>query len=169
MICAPNCDLAKLNIVTPKQMAATPTSAANPVPARVNASTIISISGVNLDELNLVMELGSREAIKGAVTPVWVSPSSLSPRWQGITTGRTHRRSRSTPPLRRQLSLVYPAGKIPQQIVAGLPRFHRVQHTDPRPVQPDSVRPMNADERLLKHYRACERLAAPACSTTPNF
>jgi DNA-binding transcriptional LysR family regulator len=67
---------------------------------------------VCLDELNLVMELGSREAIKGAVSAglgvavVSVTTVAKEVRLGELTAVPMY------PPLRRQLSLVYPQEKF---------------------------------------------------------
>jgi DNA-binding transcriptional LysR family regulator len=113
MICSPDSDIAKLSVVTPAELAGQPyISRESGSGTRECIDDYFKGSGVCLDELNLVMELGSREAIKGAVSAglgvavVSVTTVAKEVRLGELTAVPMY------PPLRRQLSLVYPQEKF---------------------------------------------------------
>ncbi len=118
MICAPFSDLAKLPTVTPEQAASHPyISRETGSGTRECIDEFFRSNGVNLDEMNLVMELGSREAIKGAVA-AGLGVAIVS----GTTVAKEVRLGELVaiplqPPLRRQLSLVYPQEKFRSKLL----------------------------------------------------
>jgi len=118
MICAPQCELAKVSIVTPTELARHPyISRESGSGTRECIDDYFKTSGVSPDELNLVMELGSREAIKGAVSAglgvALVSVTTVAKEMQlGELTAVP-----LEPPLRRQLSLVYPEEKFRSRLL----------------------------------------------------
>jgi DNA-binding transcriptional LysR family regulator len=118
MICAPFSELSKLDMVTPKQMASHPyISRESGSGTRECIDDYFKFSGVNLDELNLVMELGSREAIKGAVAAgLGVAVVSSTTVAKEIRLGELTAIPLD-PPLRRQLSLVYPQEKFRSKLL----------------------------------------------------
>lgn len=118
MICAPDSDLARLGVVSPAQLASHPyISRESGSGTRECIDEYFRANGVNLDELNLVMELGSREAIKGAVS------AGLGAAVVSATTVAKEIRLGEliavpmVPPLRRQLSLVYPQEKFRSKLL----------------------------------------------------
>ena len=118
MICAPFSDLAQLSHVSPKQVAAHPyISRESGSGTRECIDDFFRNNGVSLDEVNLVMELGSREAIKGAVA-AGLGVAVLS----STTVSKEIRLDELVaipldPPLRRQLSLVYPQEKFRSKLL----------------------------------------------------
>lgn len=118
LICAPFSDLSKLDMVTPKQVASHPyVSRESGSGTRECIDDYFKLSGVNLDELNLVMELGSREAIKGAVAAgLGVAVVSSTTVAKEIRLGELTAIPLD-PPLRRQLSLVYPQEKFRSKLL----------------------------------------------------
>jgi DNA-binding transcriptional LysR family regulator len=75
------------------------------------------LNGVNLDEINLSMELGSREAIKGAVAAgLGVAVVSSTTVDKEVKLGELVSIP-IDPPLRRQLSLVYPQEKFRSKLL----------------------------------------------------
>lgn len=124
MICAPFSDLAKLSTVTPDQIAAQPyISRETGSGTRECIDEFFRSNGVNLDEMNLVMELGSREAIKGAVA-AGLGVAIVS----GTTVAKEVRLGELVaiplqPPLRRQLSLVYPQEKFRSKLLQSFLEF----------------------------------------------
>jgi DNA-binding transcriptional LysR family regulator len=75
------------------------------------------VNGVCLDELNLVMELGSREAIKGAVAAgLGVAVVSCTTITKEVRLGELVAIPLD-PPLRRQLTLVYPQEKFRSKLL----------------------------------------------------
>jgi DNA-binding transcriptional LysR family regulator len=118
MICAPFSELANLASVTPRQVASHPyISRESGSGTRECIDDFFRNNGVPLDELNLVMELGSREAIKGAVA-AGLGVAVLS----NTTVSKEIRLSELVsvpldPPLRRQLSLVYPQEKFRSKLL----------------------------------------------------
>jgi DNA-binding transcriptional LysR family regulator len=118
MICAPDCNLANLNIVTPTQVAAQPyISRESGSGTRECIDDYFRLNGANLDELNLVMELGSREAIKGAVSAgLGVAIVSVTTVAKELQLGELSAVPLN-PPLRRQLSLVYPQEKFRSKLL----------------------------------------------------
>lgn len=124
MICAPFSDLAKLPSVTPEQVASHPyISRESGSGTRECIDEYFRSNGVNLDEMNLVMELGSREAIKGAVA-AGLGVAIVS----GTTVAKEVRLGELVaiplnPPLRRQLSLVYPQEKFRSKLLQSFLEF----------------------------------------------
>lgn len=124
MICAPFSDLAKLPSVTPEQVAAHPyISRETGSGTRECIDEYFRSNGVNLDEMNLAMELGSREAIKGAVA-AGLGVAIVS----GTTVAKEVRLGELVaiplnPPLRRQLSLVYPQEKFRSKLLQSFLEF----------------------------------------------
>jgi DNA-binding transcriptional LysR family regulator len=118
MICAPFSDLAKLANVTPKQVASHPyISRESGSGTRECIDDFFRNNGVSLDEVNLVMELGSREAIKGAVAAgLGVAVLSSTTVLKEIKLGELVSIPLD-PPLRRQLSLVYPQEKFRSKLL----------------------------------------------------
>lgn len=118
MICAPHCDLAQLGMVSPSQLASHPyISRESGSGTRECIDDYFKTSGVSLDELNLVMELGSREAIKGAVSAgLGVAVVSMTTVAKEIRLGELVAVPMD-PPLRRQLSLVYPEEKFRSKLL----------------------------------------------------
>jgi len=118
MICAPFSELARLSIVTPKQVAMHPyISRESGSGTRECIDDFFRNNGVSLDEVNLVMELGSREAIKGAVS------AGLGVAVLSSTTVLKELKLEELvsipldPPLRRQLSVVYPQEKFRSKLL----------------------------------------------------
>lgn len=118
MICAPFSELANLTNVTPKQIAAHPyISRESGSGTRECIDDFFRNNGVSLDEINLVMELGSREAIKGAVSAgLGVAVLSSTTVLKEIKLGELVSIPLD-PPLRRQLSLVYPQEKFRSKLL----------------------------------------------------
>ncbi len=118
MICSPDSDLAKFTVVRPSQLATRPyISREHGSGTRECIDDYFRLSGVSQDEVNLVMELGSREAIKGAVS------AGLGMAIVSITTVAKEVKLGDLvavpldPPLRRQLSLVYPQEKFRSKLL----------------------------------------------------
>jgi DNA-binding transcriptional LysR family regulator len=81
------------------------------------------MNGVSLDEINLVMELGSREAIKGAVAAgLGVAVVSSTTVAKEVKLGELVAIALD-PPLRRQLSLVYPQEKFRSKLLQSFLEF----------------------------------------------
>ena len=118
MICAPFSDLAKLHTVDPKLVASHPyISRESGSGTRECIDDFFKSNGVCLDELNLVMELGSREAIKGAVAAgLGVAVVSSTTVLKELKLGELVAIPLD-PPLRRQLSLVYPQEKFRSKLL----------------------------------------------------
>ncbi len=118
MICAPDSELARHQTISPAQLAGNSYISREPGSGtRECIDDYFRDNGVSLDELNLVMELGSREAIKGAVS------AGLGAAIVSVTTvAKEVRLGELTaipldPPLRRQLSLVYPQEKFRSKLL----------------------------------------------------
>jgi DNA-binding transcriptional LysR family regulator len=118
MICTPGSSLASLANVNPQEIAKQPyISRETGSGTRECIDDFFKGNQVNLDEINLVMELGSREAIKGAVAAglgvAVVSATTVAKevRLGELTAVPLH------PPLRRQLSLVYPPEKFRSKLL----------------------------------------------------
>lgn len=118
MICAVDSDLAQLSAVTPAQLASHPyISRESGSGTRECIDEYFRANGVSQDELNLVMELGSREAIKGAVSAgLGVAVVSVTTVAKEVRLGELVAVPLS-PPLRRQLSLVYPEEKFRSKLL----------------------------------------------------
>ncbi len=118
MICAPFSELAKRSSVTPEQVASQPyISRETGSGTRECIDEYFRSNGVNLDEMNLVMELGSREAIKGAVAAgLGVAIVSSTTVAKEVRLGELVAIPLQ-PPLRRQLSLVYPQEKFRSKLL----------------------------------------------------
>ncbi len=118
MICSQDSDLSKLAMVRPQQLATYPyISREQGSGTRECIDDYFRFNGVSQDEVNLVMELGSREAIKGAVS------AGLGMAIVSITTVAKEVKLGDLvavpldPPLRRQLSLVYPQEKFRSKLL----------------------------------------------------
>ncbi len=118
MICAPFCDIARLASVSPKEVASQPyISRESGSGTRECIDDFFRVNGVSLDEINLVMELGSREAIKGAVASgLGVAVVSSTTVDKEVRLGELTAVPLN-PPLRRQLSLVYPQEKFRSKLL----------------------------------------------------
>jgi DNA-binding transcriptional LysR family regulator len=118
MICSPQSDMAKYSVVTPAQFASRPyISRESGSGTRECIDDYFKGAGVCLDELNLVMELGSREAIKGAVSAgLGVAVVSVTTVTKEVRLGELIAVPMD-PPLRRQLSLVYPEEKFRSRLL----------------------------------------------------
>lgn len=118
MICAPFSPLANLGSVSPQQVAQQPyITRESGSGTRECIDDFFRLNGVNLDEINFSMELGSREAIKGAVAAgLGVAVVSSTTVDKEVRLGElviVH----IDPPLRRQLSLVYPQEKFRSKLL----------------------------------------------------
>jgi DNA-binding transcriptional LysR family regulator len=127
MICATTSDLARQSVVSPLELASHPYISREPGSGtRECIDDYFRQNGVNLDDLNLVMELGSREAIKGAVC------AGLGAAVVSATTVAREVKLGDlvavpmTPPLRRQLSLVYPQEKFRSKLLQAFLDFIEV-------------------------------------------
>jgi DNA-binding transcriptional LysR family regulator len=118
MICAPFSEFSKLSMVSPAQAASQPyISRETGSGTRECIDDFFKMNGVNLDEMNLVMELGSREAIKGAVAAgLGVAIVSSTTVAKEVRLGELVAIPLD-PPLRRQLSLVYPQEKFRSKLL----------------------------------------------------
>jgi LysR family transcriptional regulator, transcriptional activator of the cysJI operon len=118
MICSPFSDLAQLTSVSPRQVADHAyISRESGSGTRECIDDFLRGNGVNLDEVNLVMELGSREAIKGAVAAsLGVAVVSSTTVAKEVKLGELIAIPLD-PPLRRQLSLVYPQEKFRSKLL----------------------------------------------------
>ncbi len=123
-ICAPNSDLAKNPTISPSVLASYPyISRESGSGTRECIDDYFSQNGINTDDLNLAMELGSREAIKGAVA------AGLGSAVVSITTVAKEIRLGElvavpmTPSLRRQFSLVYPQEKFRSKLLQAFLEF----------------------------------------------
>ena len=124
MICAPFSPLSKLKSVSPKELASHPyISRESGSGTRECIDDFFKINEVSQDELNLVMELGSREAIKGAVAAgLGVAVVSSTTIDKEIRLGELTAIPLD-PPLRRQLSLVYPQEKFRSKMLQSFLEF----------------------------------------------
>ncbi|MEW5892120.1 MAG: LysR family transcriptional regulator [Pseudomonadota bacterium] len=118
MICAPMSELAKLSVATPKYLASFPyITRESGSGTREVIDDYFNHNGVPADELNLSMELGSREAIKGAVAAglgfAIVSSTTVA---KEVKLGELAAVPLN-PPLRRQLTLVYPQEKFRSKLL----------------------------------------------------
>ena len=118
MICAPFSDLANLVSANPKQVANHPyISRESGSGTRECIDDFFKMNGVSLDEINIVMELGSREAIKGAVAAgLGIAVVSSTTVAKEVKLGELVAIALD-PPLRRQLSLVYPQEKFRSKLL----------------------------------------------------
>ncbi len=118
LICAPFSDLARIASVSPQQIADHPyISRESGSGTRECIDDFLRMNGVNLDEVNVVMELGSREAIKGAVAAgLGVAVVSCTTVIKEVKLGELIAIPLD-PPLRRQLSLVYPQEKFRSKLL----------------------------------------------------
>jgi DNA-binding transcriptional LysR family regulator len=109
MICAPDYPLAKFKSVTPRQIAGQPyVSREAGSGTREFADQYLAAAGVTADDLNIVMELGSPEAIKGVVeTGIGIAIMSRASVAKELRLGSLAALPLK-PRLMRQLSLVYP-------------------------------------------------------------
>jgi DNA-binding transcriptional LysR family regulator len=118
MICAPNHPLASKCIVSPKQLAEQPyVSREQGSGTRQVIDQYFRDNGINPDDLHIEMELGSREAIKGAVEAgLGIAILSSSTITKEIKLGDLAA-IRLEPPLFRQLSLVYAPEKFRSKLL----------------------------------------------------
>ncbi|MDO9226484.1 MAG: LysR family transcriptional regulator [Pseudomonadota bacterium] len=118
LICAPFSDLANIASASPQQIVAHPyISRESGSGTRECIDEFLRMNSVNLDEVNVVMELGSREAIKGAVAAgLGVAVVSCTTVIKEVKLGELIAIPLD-PPLRRQLSLVYPQEKFRSKLL----------------------------------------------------
>ena len=118
MICAPFSPLSALKTATPKIVAEQPyITRESGSGTRECIDDFFKLNGVNLDEINLAMELGSPEAIKGAVAAgLGVAVVSSTTVDKEVKLGELVSVP-IDPPLRRQLSLVYPQEKFRSKLL----------------------------------------------------
>lgn len=118
LICAPFSDLANIASASPQQIVDHPyISRESGSGTRECIDEFLRINNVNLDEVNVVMELGSREAIKGAVAAgLGVAVVSCTTVIKEVKLGELIAIPLD-PPLRRQLSLVYPQEKFRSKLL----------------------------------------------------
>lgn len=124
MICTPDYKLAKLETVTAAQIAAEPyISRESGSGTRQFADNYFRASGVAPEDLNIVMELGSPEAIKGVVeTGIGVAIMSNATIAKELKLGSLVAVPLS-PPLIRKLSLVYPREKFRSRLLSTFVEF----------------------------------------------
>jgi len=118
MICVPNHALTSKCVVTPKQLAEQPyVSREQGSGTREVIDQYFRDNGINPDDLNIEMELGSREAIKGAVEAgLGIAILSASTITKEIKLGDLAA-IRLDPPLFRELSLVYAPEKFRSKLL----------------------------------------------------
>jgi DNA-binding transcriptional LysR family regulator len=118
MICAPQHALAGKCVVTPKQLAEQPyVSREQGSGTREVIDQYFRDNGINPDDLHIEMELGSREAIKGAVEAgLGIAILSASTITKEIKLGDLVA-LRLDPPLFRELSLVYAPEKFRSKLL----------------------------------------------------
>jgi len=118
MICAPNHPLAGNGAATPKQLAEQPyVSREQGSGTREVIDQYFRDNGINPDDLHIEMELGSREAIKGAVEAgLGIAILSASTIIKEIKLGDLVA-VRLDPPLFRQLSMVYAPEKFRSKLL----------------------------------------------------
>jgi DNA-binding transcriptional LysR family regulator len=119
MICAPGHKLAGLAAVTPQQLAGEPyISRESGSGTRQFADNYFRQSGMAPEDLNIVMELGSPEAIKGVVeTGIGVAIMSRATVAKELKLGSLAAIPLA-PRLIRTLSLVYPREKFRSRLVS---------------------------------------------------
>lgn len=124
LICAPNSPLAKRTTVTPREVASEPyITRETGSGTRECIDDFFKANDVSLDEVNLSMELGSREAIKGAVAAgLGVAVVSTTTVAKEVRLGELVTVPLN-PPLRRQLSLVYPPEKFRSKLLQAFLEF----------------------------------------------
>lgn len=118
MICTPDHPLAKRESVSPEEVIRQPyINRETGSGTRECIDSVFKESQVDLDELNLVMELGSREAIKGAVIAgLGVAVVSATAVAKEVRLGELVMVPLN-PPLLRQMSLVYPPEKFRSKLL----------------------------------------------------
>ena len=124
MICAPDYPLAKLKSVTPRQIAGEPyVSRETGSGTREFADQYLAASGIDIEDLNIVMELGSPEAIKGVVeTGIGIAIMSRASVAKELKLGSLAALPLK-PRLMRKLSLVYPQKKFRSRLLATFVEF----------------------------------------------
>jgi DNA-binding transcriptional LysR family regulator len=124
MICAPSHRLARAGAVTAEQVAAEPfVSRESGSGTREFSDAYLRKAGVAPEDLSIVMELGSPEAIKGVVeTGIGVAILSLATVVKEIRLGRLVAVPLK-PRLIRRLSLVTPREKFRSRLVAAFAEF----------------------------------------------
>jgi DNA-binding transcriptional LysR family regulator len=128
MICAPTHPLAAKRVVTPKQLAEQPyVSREQGSGTREVIDRYFRNNGINPDDLHIEMELGSREAIKGAVEAglgiAILSSSTIS---KEVKLGDLVA-VRLDPPLFRQLSMVHAPEKFRSKLLDSFISFIETQ------------------------------------------
>jgi len=124
MICAPDYVLAGQRAVTPRQVAAQPyVSREAGSGTREFTDQYLAAAGVAVDDLNVVMELGSPEAIKGVVeTGIGIAIMSRASVAKELRLGSLVALPLK-PRLIRKLSLVYPRKKFRARLVSTFVEF----------------------------------------------
>ncbi len=124
MICAPDHPLAKNKSVTPRQIAAAPyVNRESGSGTREFAGQYLAAAGVAVDDLNIVMELGSPEAIKGVVeTGIGIAIMSRASVVKELKLGSLVALPLK-PRLIRTLSLVYPQKKFRSRLLSTFVEF----------------------------------------------
>jgi DNA-binding transcriptional LysR family regulator len=119
MICAPDYPLAKHKAVTARQIAGQPyVSREAGSGTREFADQYLTAAGVGADDLNIVMELGSPEAIKGVVeTGIGIAIMSRASVAKELRLGSLVALPLK-PRLMRQLSLVYPQKEFRSRLLS---------------------------------------------------
>lgn len=118
MVCSPNHPLAGKSSVTARELAEQPyVSREHGSGTREVIDEFFKAQGVNPDDLHLEMELGSREAIKGAVEAgLGIAIMSASTVGKEIQLG-TVAAVPLSPPLTRELSMVYAPEKFRSKLL----------------------------------------------------
>lgn len=124
MICAPDYPLAKHKAVTPRQIVGQPyVSRESGSGTREFADQYLAAAGVAADDLNIVMELGSPEAIKGVVeTGIGIAIMSRASVAKELKLGSLVALPLK-PRLIRKLSLVYPQKKFRSRLLSTFVEF----------------------------------------------
>jgi len=124
MICAPGYRLAQQKSVTPRQLAGEPyVSREAGSGTREFADQYLAAAGIAADDLNIVMELGSPEAIKGVVeTGIGIAVMSRASVAKELRLGSLVALPLK-PRLIRKLSLVYPQKKFRSRLLLTFVEF----------------------------------------------
>ena len=124
VICAPDYHLAKLKAVAPRQIAGEPyISRETGSGTREFADQYLGAAGITQEDLNIVMELGSPEAIKGVVeTGIGIAIMSRASVAKELRLGSLAALPLK-PRLMRKLSLVYPQKKFRSRLLSTFVEF----------------------------------------------
>ena len=130
VVCAPAHPLAKQKSIAPKQLVQYPMIVREPGSGtREVTDHYLQKAGVRLDALNVVMELGSPEALKGLVATglgfTIMSRTTVSKETQLGQLARIP----LAPPLMRSLSVVYPKEKFRSRLVNTFVQFAKERLT----------------------------------------